>query len=207
MDINSILETMLSSDTVSSISESTGASKTEVKNVLKSALPSMLQGASNEANDKNLAGSFLKAVTSHANDDTSDLSSFLSKVDTKDGSKALGYLLSAAGKGSDVTSLSKAAKTDEDKTSSILSMAAPLLLSLLGQSSSTDEKEDSSSNLASSLMSSLLGNTDTSSLISGLLGSISTSSSSSSSSSSNKKKKKADSSSSGLADILTGLLK
>ena len=133
MYINSILSTMLSGESISALSENTGASESEVKKVLGSALPFLLKGAGNESGDKNLADSFLGAVMKHGGSDISNLTSYLKKVDRDDGAKIVNYLLNAAGDDTSIKSIASATKVSQAKTKSILSNAAPLLLSLLGQ--------------------------------------------------------------------------
>lgn len=137
MDINAILGTILSEESISALSENTGASTNEVKKVLGSALPSLLTGASNESSDKNLAESFLGAAMKHGSSDTSNLSSYLKKVDTDDGAKIVNYLLGATGDNTSVQSIAADTKVSQVKTKSILSNAAPLLMSLLGQGASS----------------------------------------------------------------------
>jgi hypothetical protein len=169
MDINSLMKTMLSSDTLSSLGKKTGTSQTDVMNVLSSALPSMLSGASMQANDAKTAESFVNALADHAKDSTADLNSFVSQVDLADGKKIVKHLL-----GTNAQQTAKAAAANAGvgvtKANNILAGAAPLLMSLLGQQASSGQ--DASSNNTSgisSLMSSLLSNVDVTSLLVGLL--------------------------------------
>ena len=90
MDINSLLSTVLSSDSVNQLSQTTNVSAQGVQSVLGSALPSLLNGALAQSNGADTAESFAGALTQHSADDTSDLAAFLSKVDLQDGGKIVG---------------------------------------------------------------------------------------------------------------------
>ena len=201
MDLTKLASTLLSSDSIKGLTGATGASGSDITSVLSSALPSLLSGANAQAKDKKTSESFVSALAQHAQDDTSDLSKFLGNVDLKDGSKIIGHLL-----GSDtdnvVADVSKKAGVSEEKTSSILSAVAPLLMSLLGQQA--DEEEDKDSGIEN-LIGAVLDNVDVGELLTGLL------TDDSSSSSSGKKKtgskKKAASSNSGVGNLVGGLLK
>ena len=132
MDLTSLMKTMLSSDSIAQMSKKTGTSTDEVKSVLLSALPAMLSGVQGQANNQDTVAGFAGALDSHAKDDTSDISAFLSNVDIKDGEKIVGHLL-----GGDKAATTKAAATkaglSNAATGKILGAAAPLLMSLLGQ--------------------------------------------------------------------------
>ena len=132
MDLASLMKTMLSSDSIAQMSKKTGTSTDEVKSVLLSALPAMLSGVQGQANNQDTVAGFAGALDSHAKDDTSDISAFLSNVDIKDGEKIVGHLL-----GGDKAATTKAAATkaglSNAATGKILGAAAPLLMSLLGQ--------------------------------------------------------------------------
>lgn len=165
MDMNSLLSTLLSSDSVSGVSKATKADDKEVQSVLNAALPLLLKGAKKQSEDKDTAESFATALLSHGKKDTSNLSSFLKNVDLDDGSKIIGHLL-----GKDDDSVKKIAKTSgvsAKKTGDILSAAAPLLMSLLGQESASKKSDN---NVALEIAGALLKNVDVGDLIGDLLG-------------------------------------
>ncbi len=132
MDLASMMKTMLSPDSIAKMSEKTGTSTDAVKSVLLSAMPAMLSGVQGQASNKDTVAGFAGALDSHAKDDTSDISAFLSNVDIKDGEKIVGHLL-----GGEKAATTKAAATkaglSNAATGKILGAAAPLLMSLLGQ--------------------------------------------------------------------------
>ena len=165
MDINSLLGTLLSSDSVSGVSKATKTDNNEVASVLNAALPMLLKGAKKQSEDKDTAESFATALLSHGKKDTSNLSSFLKNVDLDDGSKIIGHLL---GKDDDsVKKIAKSSGVSAKKTSDILSAAAPLLMSLLGQESASKKSDN---NVALELAGALLKNVDVGDLIGDLLG-------------------------------------
>lgn len=211
MDLSKIAGSLLSNDSLKGLSNLTGADNKDITNVLTSALPSLLSGATEQAKDKKTSEGFAAALAQHAKDDTSDLTSFLGNVDLADGAKIIGHLL-GSGKEETVKKAAKASGVSEKKTGDILSAVGPMLLSLLGQQAEDDDDKETG---ASGLVGALLDNVDVGSLLSGL---ISTDTSSSSTSTSGKKKpasgKKKPASSSKKSDasgiiggILSGLLK
>ena len=168
MDLSAILGTVMSNDSVSGLSQAAGVSNDEVKNVLSAALPSLMNGALAQSEGIDTSAGFAGALAQHAADNTGDLSAFLSNVDMKDGSKIVAHLL---GSNTDATVAEISEKTGVSaaNTGSVLSAAAPLLMSLLGQETSSQQQNSSAG--VSTIMSALLSNVDMGSLLMGLLGS------------------------------------
>ena len=135
MQINDILGTIMSGDSVKAIGSLTETDAGSVKKVLTAALPSLLQGAKEQGEDETTG--FSEALLSHGKDDTSDIASFLGKVDLKDGGKIIGHLL-GSDSSNKIGAIAKEAGVTKKKTSNILSAAAPLLLSLLGKKASSE---------------------------------------------------------------------
>jgi len=203
MDLSKIAGSLLSNDSLKGLSNLTGADNKDITNVLTSALPSLLSGATEQAKDKKTSEGFAAALAQHAKDDTSDLTSFLGNVDLADGAKIISHLL-GSGKEETVKKAAKASGVSEKKTGDILSAIAPMLLSLLGQQAEEDDDKESG---ASGLVGALLDNVDVGSLLSGL---ISTDTSSTSTSGKKKpasgKKKPASSKKSDASGIIGGIL-
>ena len=172
MDLTSILlQSMLSDSSVKSLSKKTGSSTDEVSSVLSAALPLLIQGAGKQAEDESTAESFLKALTKHAESDTSDIDSFMDGVDMADGAKIIAHLLGAETE-SATKKVSKKSGTSSDNTAQILSAAAPLLMSVLGQENSKTSKKSSkkaSGDLVGALLSSALENVNVTELLMGAL--------------------------------------
>ncbi len=164
MDITSLIGTLLSSDSISGVSKSTKSSSSDVMSVMTAALPLLLNGAKAQAEDESTAASFSKALATHGKKDTSDLSSFLGNVDLEDGSKIIGHLL---GNDSDaIKTIAKQAGTNTKTASNVLSAAAPLMMSLLGQKDNDDDDNSALGSIAAAL----IKNVDVGDLIGGLLG-------------------------------------
>jgi hypothetical protein len=170
MDINELMSTMLSKDTVKGLGKLTGTSQKGVRGVLSSALPSMLNGAKAQADDSDTASGFVKALSDHAKDDTNDIGAFISGIDLNDGGKIIGHLLGNSAQAT-AQKAAESAGVKATKANNILSAAAPLLMSLIGQqvSSGSNASSNNASGI-SGLMGSLLSNTDIGSLIGGLAG-------------------------------------
>ncbi len=171
MDINSIIGTLLGSDALTGVSKTTKTSKSDVQSVMSAALPMLLSGAKAQSEDKSTALSFAQALLTHGSNDTSDLGKFLKNVDLEDGSKIIGHLL-----GNDDSAVEKIAEdsgVSKNKTAAILSAAAPLLMSLLGQDSGSKKSaDDGNDNLEAigKLATAVLENVDVGELIGGLFG-------------------------------------
>lgn len=155
MDMNALMNALLSADSVGSMSQVSGASQADVKNVLAAALPQLLSGAQAQANGAQTAESFAGALADHAKADTSDLAAFMSQVDMQDGGKIIGHLL---GDNASATAAQAAdrAGLSAGQTAKILALAAPLLLSLLGQQTQQQSQQNNALGIGG-LMSSLLG--------------------------------------------------
>ena len=165
MDLSKIAGALLSSDTLKGLSDRTGASTGDISKVLSSALPALLNGAAEQAKNESTAESFANALSQHAKDDTSSLSSFLGKVDLADGAKIITHLL-GSGKDEAVKKAATASGVSQNKTADILSAIAPMLLSLLGQQADEDDDKESG---VGNLVGALLDNVDVGSLLSGLI--------------------------------------
>lgn len=205
MDLTKLASTLISSDSISGLSNLTGASDKDVSNVLAQALPALLSGANSQAKDKDTAESFATALSGHAKDDTKDLSKFLGNVDLKDGAKILGHLL-GSDKDDVIGNIAESTGVSKKDTNSIVSAIAPLLLSLLGQQTEEDDDKDTG---AAGLVGALLDNVDVGSLLTGLLTDNSSSSSTTTSGKKKSSKKKATSDKSGglLGSLLKNILK
>ena len=150
MDLTSLMSSMLSSEGISGISQAANVSSKDVSSILEQALPQLLQGANKQANNTNTAASFVEALTSHAQDDTTDIAKFLQGVDLNDGAKIVQHLMGAnAG-----ASIAQASGVKKEDANNVMSAAAPLLMSLLGQQTTGKAaKKDTTTNLVTSMLS------------------------------------------------------
>ena len=139
MDVKSMLSKIVSQDSVKQISRTVDVPTKDVQSVLLSALPALLGGAMDQANNQSTASGFVGALNQHSASDTSNLSSFLSAVDLDDGAKIIGHLL---GGNTNAVAEQAAQKSGLDlgTTLKILAMAAPLIMSLLGKTAQSQQQ-------------------------------------------------------------------
>lgn len=144
MDVKSMLSTVVSQDSVKQISRSVNVPERDVQSVLMSAIPALLGGAMEQANDQSTASGFVGALNQHSASDTSNVTSFLSGVDLDDGMKIISHLL---GGNSNSVAEQAAAKSGLDlkSTMKILAIAAPLIMSLLGKTAQTQQQAQTQS--------------------------------------------------------------
>ena len=161
MDTSAILNTLLGSSSIQGISQAANSNTDTVKSVLSAAVPMLLQGVSQQANNAATSESITTALADHAKEDTSNVASFLKCVDLSDGAKIITHLLGNSATGD----IAKAAGTTKATATSILSAAAPLFMSLLGK-----QTQGTSASALGSLVSGALGNVNVSSLVGSLLG-------------------------------------
>ena len=168
MDLSALMGTLLSSDSIESMSKKAEVSEDNVKSVLANALPSLLNGVQEQACGTETAEGFLGALGQHAQVDTNDIASFFSNVDVEDGGKIVTHLLGANTEEA-TQQFSERAGLGSGKTALIMALAAPLLMSLLGQQQQQTAPATTSAGIGS-LMSGLLGGGNTTSLLGSLLG-------------------------------------
>ena len=165
MDISSIMTALLSDESVQSLGKKSGASDEMVENILESALPMLLNGAKEQATNKKTAESFAGALMEHAKHDTSDLGAFMDGVDLEDGGKIIAHLLGVE-TADKKEAVSQKSGADIKTTATVLAMAAPLLMSLLGKETAVEEEPAN----VGGLMGSLLNGVDVGDVASLLLG-------------------------------------
>ncbi len=134
LDLNSI-GSLLSEGGVSAISKRTKVAKQDVAKVLSAGIPALVGGMRRNAGARQGAESLSRALADHSADDTSKPAEFLKNADLKDGKKILGHVL-GDDKNALVEQISRASGVTKGKTTSILALVAPLLLSLLGSQNS-----------------------------------------------------------------------
>lgn len=139
MDMNTMLKMLLSSDALGQVSKQAGVSENDAAAVLQDVLPILIKGMQGQASNQDTQQGFLKALADHSKDDTSDVSKFLSKVDTEDGGKIVRHLL-----GKDEEAIAAKAKKksgiDTKTILKIMAIVAPLLMSQMGKSAKDSEK-------------------------------------------------------------------
>ena len=157
MDFNSIFNAISGSDSVEQISSLTGTSQKDVSGILSQILPQLMSGAQGQATNQETAASFANALTSHGQDDFSNLASFFGGVDLEDGGKIVEHLLGKDNAAATAETLSQESGVSASSISSILSATAPLLMSMMGQQASNDAKDADDGVDFTSLVGSLFG--------------------------------------------------
>lgn len=146
MDLTSLMGALLSDNNVQSVSRKSGVSTGNVAGVLATALPMLLNGANNQAQQKETTQSFHEAVLEHFKKDPE-------KVDLAEGEKIVDHLL-----GNDADKAEKAIAKQTGlsraQVALILAAAAPIIMNMLGKQTSS---QSSSASSTASLLGSLLG--------------------------------------------------
>ena len=146
MDMNDILRMMIASGALDQISEQTGVSTKDAANVMEDVLPILLKGMQGQAANKETQQSFLKALSDHGKEDTSDVSKFLRNVDTDDGAQIVGHML--GDKQEAVAAKAKKKSGIDTKTIlKIMAILAPLLMSKMGSSAESKAKKNDTSDM------------------------------------------------------------
>ncbi|MBQ6540504.1 MAG: DUF937 domain-containing protein [Oscillospiraceae bacterium] len=135
-DLNSI-GSLISGGGLSAISRRARVNKEDVAKVLSAGIPALVGGMRRNAGAEEGAASLTQALADHSVDDTSNPGAFLKNSDLKDGKKILGHVLGSDQKAL-VDQIADASGVTKGKTTTILALVAPLLLSLLGSQNSSN---------------------------------------------------------------------
>lgn len=142
----------------------------DIANILSNGIPSMLAGMQSNVSTEEGAKSLARALKQHSKDDFSDISAFLKGADLKDGKKILGHVF-GDNQEEVIQKISEAGGVTRAKTTSILSLFAPLLLSMLGNQQN-QQQQNSGFSLGGLLGGLLGGGQSQSSSSGGLLGGL-----------------------------------
>ncbi len=173
-DLNSIGQ-LLTNGGMSAIGKRVKLKQSDVAQVLSSGIPSMLAGMQSNASTADGAASLSQALADHSNDNIANAAEFLKGADLADGKKILGHIFGDK-QDAALENISKATGVTKAKATSILALAAPLLLSSLG---SQQQSQQSSSGFSlTGLLGGLLGGgqQQSTSLLGSLLGGAASSS-------------------------------
>ena len=149
----SSIASLLSGNGISTIAKTVGAKEENVQSAVGAALPALISGMQKNVSTESGASSLAKALSDHSGDSTSNVASFLKNVDLSDGAKIVSHILGGS-KTSTTSAIAKQSGLTSSKVSQILSMIAPLLLSLIGKKNTGG---DSSSAGLGSLLGGILG--------------------------------------------------
>jgi hypothetical protein len=165
-NIADLLKSDLGKQIISGIGAKAGASSQETSSVLQSALPAMLGGLQKNASSGD-ANNILSALSTHDGSVLENVSGFLGGSDAqKDGKSILGHIF-----GNEVDTvkrgISEKSGVSSSKTSSIIEMAAPILMGYVGKQTQT--KGVKNSNGLTDILGSLLGGSGGGNILSSLL--------------------------------------
>lgn len=129
-DLNTI-GSLLSEGGVSAISKRTRVKQGDVAKVLSAGIPALLSGMADNASEPDGAASLTRALQDHKTVTAANVGDFLKEADLKDGKKILGHVL-GGNQNELIEKIAAESGVTKGKTTTILALAAPLLLSLLG---------------------------------------------------------------------------
>ncbi|MBR4018496.1 MAG: DUF937 domain-containing protein [Clostridia bacterium] len=144
--INILAKELMNDSSVKQIAKASGVKADQAENVIGNAIPLLVQAMSDNAGTKEGAESLFGALGQHASSESA--AEQLKNTDAVDGDKIIGKILGSNKQG--VTdALAKQAGITRGNTASILSLMAPVLLSLIGNQ--TNNNNTSSGGLSSLL--------------------------------------------------------
>lgn len=147
--------TVYSGSGLSAIARRSKVKQDDVAKVLAVGLPTLVGGMNRNAAEAGGAEALARALTQHQAADISDPGAFLASSDLQDGKKIVNHVL-GADQDEAMEEISRATGVSKSKVGTILALAAPLLLSLLGQQNSSASQAGSGGGLLS-LLGGLLG--------------------------------------------------
>lgn len=167
-DLNSIGE-LLAQGGTSAIGKRVKLKQNDVAQVLSAGIPALIAGMNKNASTSGGAASLSRALTDHSKDSTKDVGSFLKNADLDDGKKILAHVFGSSQKDV-INNISATTGVTKGKTTSILALVAPLLLSFLGNQQQSQQQNAGFS--LTGLLGGLLGGgqQQSTSLLGGLLG-------------------------------------
>ena len=151
--MSDLLSSLTDQKVVRRLSKSTEADPSQVNQLIQLGIPTLVQAMKNNASSQSGSLALSKALDQHSTDPISDLSSFLTQLDPKDGSKIIGHIL--GDKSSTVQSrLGAQTGLQNNQVGDLLSMLAPMLMGTLAQ-----QKNSASSDVdLNGFLGGLLGN-------------------------------------------------
>ena len=155
-DLNS-LEGLLSEGGVSAIARRCKVKQSDVAAVLNTGIPTLLTGMKRNTGKEGGESALRIAAADHSGADLSDVGAFVRDADLKDGKKILDHVL-CDDKDVLIEEIAERSGVSKGKATSILALAAPLLLTLLGNQQSQQTQQSQSGGLdLGNLLGGLLG--------------------------------------------------
>jgi hypothetical protein len=167
MDLMKLVSGQLNNpDLLNTLGQQIGAKPDQVEQVMKLGMPTLLQALGKNAATPDGAASLANALEQHKDDDVDDVQGFLGKVDTNDGTKMLGHILS--GKQNNVLGkLAGQTGLDTKQVSGLLAKFAPMLMGALGKQK---QEQGVDANGLSGMLGGLLGQAGSAGIMSQVTG-------------------------------------
>ena len=155
--VKSLLKNMTESSAVESLAGQTGGSDAQIEQVIRSAVPKLLNSMKSNASTEEGKKSLLGALGQHKN--TDPIASQIKNADKIDGSKIISKIL-GGDKDDFIKALSGESGLDKDQTSSVLSSLAPALMSSVSAANSSSEQRQEQPSLGDFFKSILVDDDD-----------------------------------------------
>ena len=159
MDMNDVLSMLVSSGAVEEVSKQTGISADDAVAVMQEVLPTLMKGMQGQAKNASTQESFLKALSDHGKQDTSDLGKFIKKVDTEDGDKIVNHLL-GSNKEEVAAKAKKKSGIDKKTVIKIMAILAPILMAKMGKNAEEEKKAKAKKNSSTDMVDVVTGMLD-----------------------------------------------
>jgi len=131
MDILELFNMLTNDKTLDSLAGSVGATKTQTKQLVDLAMPTMMKAMDRNTGVSKGADGLLKALKQHQDDDVKKMVMDFNTVDKNDGSKIVNHIFSQKTEQVE-KNLAKHTSLQKDQVSNVLSQLAPILLGALG---------------------------------------------------------------------------
>lgn len=164
MDMKDVMKLAIQSGALEQVSKMMGVSDKEASSVIEEVLPVLITGMMSQANGKDTKDGFVKALSDHSKDDTSDVKKFIKNVDLDDGAKIVNHLLGSKKEEEVAAKVGKKSGLDTKTIIKIMAILAPLLMSQMGKTANSKAKEKGSDDM-SGVVGSILGNVDVADVI------------------------------------------
>ena len=159
MEMNDVLNMLISSGAAEEVSKQTGITADDAVAVMQEVLPTLIQGMQGQAKNTSTQQSFLQALSDHSKQDTKDLGKFVRNVDTDDGDKIVNHLL--GGKKEDVAAKAKKKSGIDTKTViKIMAILAPILMAKMGKNAEEEKKAKAKKNSSADMVDVVTGMLD-----------------------------------------------
>ncbi len=136
--VESLLSEVLSSDSLSAMKKTTGATGTETTSVITAALPVLLQALSNDSSGKG-SSTVETLLNSYSSSKKENIASKIENADEEDGLNVLNTIL-GSGTAKVESGVAKTTGVDKEKVVKILATVVPIVLSFVSYQNKKNKK-------------------------------------------------------------------